>query len=493
MTGNVPQKSHQSIINSRIQGQFSLEVLIFSTVVVILISGFIFLSLSFTQFSVRGLNKQLAFSIAEAGVEYYRWHLAHAPNDFQDGTGQPGPYTHNYYNKSGQIIGQFILDITPPPVGSTVVTVQSTGRVITDSSIQKIIKVKFGNPSLVRYAIVSNDAILFNTSTFVYGQTHSNGGVHFDGIAYNVVYSAQPQYDDLEHGGGNEFGVHTHVSPIDPLPPASVPSRPDVFTVGRQFPVPAIDFSSISSNLSQIKNSAQSGGLYFGSSSALGYHAVLKTNDTLDLYRVTSLTPKPPGCNNTKNQDGWGTWSIKNETLIGNYSFPANGFLFTEDDLWISGQIQTARLTIGSGQFPENSQTDRNIIINSSTLYTYYDGQDVLGLIAQKNINFGLVSEDNLRIDAAMVTKNGRIGRYYYRPPTSQGQGGQNCQQYNIRSVITTYGILASNRQFQFAYEDGTGFQTKNLIYDANLLYGPPPGFPSTGSQYVQVSWTEMQ
>ncbi len=474
-------------------GQFSLEVLIFSAVVVVLISGFVFLSLSFTQLSVRGLNKQSAFSIAEAGVEYYRWHLAHAPNDFQDGTGLPGPYIHDYYNKSGQIVGQFILDITPPPAGSSLVKIRSTGKVIADSSVQKIIEVRFGIPSFVKYAIVSNDNILFNTSTFVYGPTHANGGIHFDGVAYNVVYSAQPHYNDPDHSGGDEFGVHTHSAPVDPLPPAAVPSRMDVFAAGRQFPVPAIDFSSISSNLSQIKSNAQSGGLYFGSSTALGYHIVLKTNDTFDVYRVTSMVPRPSSCNNQKNQDDWETWSIQTETLINNYPFPANSYIFTEDNLWVSGKIQTARLTIAAGQFPENSQTNRSIIINSSTLYSYYDGQDVLGLIAQKNINIGLISEDNLRIDAAMIAQNGRIGRYYYRPPGSQGQGNQGCQEYNIRSQLTTYGTLASNKQYQFAYDDGTGYQIKKLIYDTNLLYGPPPGFPFVGSQYVQMSWTEVQ
>ena len=39
--------------------------------------------------------------------------------------------------------------------------------------------------------------------------------------------------------------------------------------------------------------------------------------------------------------------------------------------------------------------------------------------------------------------------------------------------------------QYGFAYTGGTGYQIRNLNYDANLLYSPPPYFPLSGSQYV--------
>ncbi|MEK7180901.1 MAG: hypothetical protein AAB738_01015 [Patescibacteria group bacterium] len=476
------------------RGQLSLQMIFFAAIIVVLISGFTFAALSFLKLSVRAFNKSQAFTIAEAGIEYYRWHLAHAPADYKDGTGQPGPYVHDYYDKSGNSIGSFTLDITPPPVGSTVVTIQSTGQAAADSSVTKVIKVRLGIPSMGKYAVIANDNIRFGTSTYVYGPIHSNYGIHFDGVAYNKVYSSQATYDDPDHGGGNEFGVHTHIDPVDPLPPAAAPSRPDVFAVGREFPVPAIDFSGLTANLAQIKNMAQASGTYFGSSTASGYHIVLKTNDTFDIYKVTSLTPKPPGCTNVAGQDdSWGTWSIENETLINNYPFPANGLIFVEDDLWIDGQIDGARLTIAAGRFPENSSTNKNITINHNLLYTNYDGRDVLGIIAQNNINVGLISEDVLRIDGALVAKSGRIGRYYYRPPTSQGQGGQNCQQWNLRSSITTYGMLATNKRYGFSYTDGTGYQVRNLNYDSNLFYGPPPSFPLLSDQYVQISWEEVK
>lgn len=475
------------------KGQLTLEILILGAVAVMLVSAFGVWAFSTLKLSLRDYSRTLAFSIAESGIEYYRWHLAHNATDYTDGTGQPGPYTHNYYDKDGNLLGQFILDITPPPAGSTVVTIKSTGKVAIDSTIQKAIRVKLGISSLAQYAIVSNSNIFFGSSTAVYGQIIANGGIHFDGIVYNTVYSAQATYDDPDHSGANEFGVHTHKSPVDPLPPAAVPSRPDVFVTGRKFPVPAIDFDGLTSSLATIKSQAQTGGgLYFASSSASGYHIVLKTNDTLDLYKVTALVPRPPSCNNFNNQDGWGTWSVQSETLVGNYAFPFNGLVFVEDDLWVDGQIQTARLTVAAGRFPENSQTNANIIINNDVKYTNYDGQDALSLIAQGNVNMGLYSADVLRADGAIIAKNGRIGRYYYRPPTSQGQGSQGCQQWNTRTSVTTYGMLASNKAYQFSYTDGTGYRANYVTYDANFLYAPPPSFPLTSNQYVELSWDEL-
>ncbi|MEK7451489.1 MAG: hypothetical protein AAB643_01380, partial [Patescibacteria group bacterium] len=79
-------------------GQLSLQILIFGSVAVILLSGFFVWVEVNVKSAVRQLNRSTAFTIAEAGIEYYRWHLAHDSDDYQDGTGQPGPYTHDYYD-----------------------------------------------------------------------------------------------------------------------------------------------------------------------------------------------------------------------------------------------------------------------------------------------------------------------------------------------------------------------------------------------------------
>lgn len=485
------------------KGQLSIQVLIYGAVAIIMLGGFLIWAQSVITASNRQYNRYLALTIAEAGIEYYRWHLAHAPQDFQDGTGQAGPYTHDYYDKDGNKMGQFNLDITAPPVGSTVVSIKSTGKIDWDQTIEKIIEVKLAIPSFAKYAAVLNADVRFGQGTEVFGAIHSNGGIRFDGIAHNIVSSAQSQYNDPDHSGNNELGVHTHVNippatgvndsfrPLE-APPSAIQSRSDVFLVGRQFPVPAVDFVGITSDLAQIKADAQADNRYWGPSggSAKGYHVVLKTNDTFDLYKVNTLTSVPNGCIEVLGQQGWGTWSIATEQFLGNYTYATSGLIFIEDNTWVNGQINTARVTIASARFPDNPSNRSSITVNNDVLYTNYDGQDVIALIAQGNINAGYISEDDLRIDAALFAQNGRVGRYYYRPPSGQQQ---RCSPYHIRQTITLYGMLASNQRYGFAYTDGTGYQNRNLIYDPNLLYGPPPSFPLTSDSYSVIYWNEIK
>lgn len=464
-------------------GQVIVAVLVFGTLGAFLISGLASWGGNNILASRRTFYGELTFQVAEAGVEYYRWHLAHAPEDYQDDTGEPGPYIHDFYDKDGNMVGQFTLEITPPSIGSSVVVVRSTGKVNVAPGVSRTLEVRLAIPSLAKYAVVANNIMRFGGGTEVFGPIHSNNGIRFDGLAHNVVSSAVEKYNDPDHSGPNEFGVHTHLSPLDPYPPEPVPDRLDVFEAGRQFPLPAVDFGGITADLARMKDDAQADGFYRPSAGALGYHIVLKTNDTFDLFRTTSFTRSPWGCSNVLGQDGWSTWSINREQLIGNYPFPNNGLIFLEDDIFVDGQIDGARLTIVAAFFPDSPPFRKNIIVNNDLLYTNYNGQDVMALIAQGNVNVGMVSEDDLRIDAALVAQNGRVGRHYYRPP---------CSPYHQRQTITTFGMIATNQRYGFAYTDGTGYQIRNLQYDANLLYGPPPSFPLTSDQYSTLAWEEV-
>jgi len=431
--------------------------------------------------------REQAFQLAEAGIEYYRWHLAHAATDYTDGTGVPGPYLHNVTDTNGNVIGRYELTITPPPTGSTIVKVKSKGVLASDETITRSIQVTLAVPSLAKFAVVANNDMRFGIGTEIFGPVHSNGGVRFEGVAHNIVTSSKTTYDDPDDGTSQQkFGVYTTVNPADPNPPAAVPSRPDVFIAGRQFPVQSFDFAGLTFDLAAMKADAQSSGVYIDASGAQGYRIVLKTNDTFDLYRVTSLQTAPSGCSSS--QSGWGTWSIKNQTFVANYTFPTNGIVFVEDHIWVEGKIDDARLTIAVGRFPDNASTRRSITVNNDVEYTNYDGTDVLSLIAQDNFNVGMWSEDDLHIDAALVAQNGRVGRYYYN--SNCKSGGVN---YYNRNTITLFGMIATNQRYGFAYTNGTGYNIRNITYDTNLLYGPPPSFPLTSSQYQTISWQEVQ
>ncbi len=101
--------------------------------------------------------REQAFQVAESGLEYYRWHLAHAPTDYQDGTGQPGPYAHDYNDADGKKIGTFTLTVTPPPAGSTVVVVKSVGEYLGTTTATRAVEATLAVPSVARFAIATNE------------------------------------------------------------------------------------------------------------------------------------------------------------------------------------------------------------------------------------------------------------------------------------------------------------------------------------------------
>lgn len=483
------------------RGSIIITVLIFAAVAMTMVIGLVNWGAT-TLANIRNLAaREQAFQIAEAGINYYQWHLAQAPSDYQDGTNAAGPYVHNFYDKDGDLLGTYTLTITPPITGSTIVTILSVGQVAS-STVSRSIQAKLAIPSLVKFAAIANDNMYFGAGTTVYGPVQSNKGIHFDGVAQNLVASAVSTYVDPDTGR-NEFGVYTTSGTDDPQPPASVPNRTDVFQAGREFPVPAFDFTGLTAGLTQLKTLAQNGGKEWTASGKQGYHMVLKVVGGVtvyDMYKVTTLQSTPSNCGTdytAEHQDQWGTWTIKSvvgstqsslgETLVSsNNTIPSNGVIFVDDNLWVDGIVSNARLTIVAGIIGATSNYP-SVTINTNLKYTHFDGTDAIGLISQGNINAGLVSDDTYEIDAALVAENGRVGRYYYNSHCTV-----NNIHYYERSEIDLLGMIASAVRYGFAYTDGTGYDIRNINYDSNLLYGPPPSFPQATTQYQIISWQQL-
>jgi hypothetical protein len=114
----------------------------------------------------------------------------------------------------------------------------------------------------------------------------------------------------------------------------------------------------------------------------------------------------------------------------------------------------------------------------NNILYTNTDGKDIIGIVAQKNISVVRDSQNMLTVDAALLAQSGRVGRDWY--PSSYD-----------KNTITVNGSIATNQRYGFAWSDGTGYDTRNLNFDNNLLYYPPPYFP-TGTEYYIDLWEEL-
>lgn len=445
------------------QGNLLLFVMIFGSVAfTMIVMGVSSYALFEHQASNRKHNRDSAFHIAEAGINYYRWHLAHAPEDYQDGTGQPGPYVHAYSDKDGNVVGYFSLEIDAPATGTTIVTVRSTGWTTARPENTRTLQVRVGYPALTDFAFVENANMSFSPTTQVHGKVHSNGGIRFDGTTDSLIQSAQETYN---YYGQTRDGVWGAGGP----------------TTFWEYPVPPKDFGSISADLASIRDMADDDGIHLTSSGDEGYHIVFNANSTFDLYRVNSRTGYCSGWM------FWGFWcwgtmyyyDIGSETFLQTYNNPNNGVLFIEDDVWVEGTVN-GHISIGAGRFPVLESTYQEIYPAGNIFLNEKESDDALGLLAQGNIIYPRNVPNDMTIEAAMLSQFERI----YRPPYYQ----------HTRNSLTIFGS-------QISYDGGgvkygnpvyTGFVNTNYVYDGNLRYLPPPGFPVEPT-YEVISWEEIE
>lgn len=471
------------------KGSALAYALVIMAIVAIILTSLLQYISSQLRFSYSRGDREQAFQVAESGVYFYRWYLAHEVSGktaqqikafWQDSNpyGVNTPYEAEFFDLEGGAIGKYQLQVQAPDLDSTIVMVKSTGWTYKDPNIKRTVQARFRRPSWSEFAVAANDVMRFGIGTEVYGKIHSNDGIRFDGIAHNIVSSSKDKYDDPDHAGDNEFGVHTHINPVDPLPPTVVPQRTDVFIAGRQFPLPVIDFNGILSDLNNIKIESKIAGhgLYFDETGG-GRRIILKTDGTFDMctvhtysYSSYDITKYKKVLNSNK------TCSTCSGDCLETHTIPNNGVIFVEDNVWIEGTINNARVTIVAANL--NNGTPANIYMgNNNLVYTNFDGKDIIGLIAQQNLSVILNSQTNLTIDAALLAQSGRVGRDYYAG--------------NYKDSITVNGSIATNLRYGFAYTDGTGYDTRILNFDNNLLYFPPPYFP-TGTEYSIDLWDEL-
>ena len=454
------------------RGAITVLVLVFVAVFLVIWVGLLQLIASYHTLSIRKNALEDTFQVAEAGIDYYRWHLAHDEDDFYDGNppGTPGPFVHDFKDIDGEIIGQYSLNITPPDIGSTVLTVESTGTLTEYPDFSRTIEVQLGKRSLADYGFLTNSNVWFGDTESTSGKVHSNGGIRFDGTADSVLTSTKPTYVcGPEHGCNYETkpGIWGTGGPQDfwHFPPT--------------YDVIDIDFEGITVDLSDIEDEAE---ISLGecTGQCKGYHVEFFNDGTLSIYKVKKAWYT----------SGYGTdyqWGdhyidIRTEQIINEYNrvaIPSNGLIFIEDKVWVDGVVN-GKATIAAANFPAGID-DKSIIINGNLTYLAKDGNHALGLMAQKEVLIPRYSPSSIEINAAMMAQNGACQRYYYAG--------------NILDTIQTYGTIITNGIWTWSWVNGSGqtvsgYQNTVTSYDPNLTYNPPPSFPIMGS-YDLISWQE--
>jgi hypothetical protein len=445
----------------------------------IILAGIMQFIVSQLKYGYYDESKQASFEVAEAGTFFYRWYLAHQTdgktaqqiNTFWK-TGNPlgvsTPYEKEYVNPwNGEAIGKYKIIVTPPEVGSTITIVTVQGWTYKYPNNKRTIKVRFRRPSWSEFAVLGNEYQRFGSGTTVNGKLFSNGGIHFDGVATNTISSSVSTYFDGDSDvNKTKPGVWTSWASEH-----NTDMNSDVFLAGKSFPVPIKSFASVSADLKLMHDTSKIAGQgYFYAGSKQGWHIILQGNT----FKVREVKTYSTSGSNENDISAYQTttWTTNN--------IPDNGVIFVENNAWVEGNINGKKLTIAVGNVDGEGNGGNgaiyNLNIKNDITYTNHDGSDVLGLISDNNIEIIENSDTNLEIDAALLATDGRVGRLNY--------GG-------TKNSITIYGAIATNQRYGFAYTDGTGYQIRNLNYDNNLLYFPPPYFP-TGTQYLMDLWEEL-
>ncbi|MDD5146686.1 MAG: hypothetical protein PHN39_03015 [Candidatus Pacebacteria bacterium] len=466
------------------KGALTVWVLVFGTIFIIMLGGV----LGYVLFQVKQHQdiraSNMALQVAEAGLNYAKWHLAHNNTDYNFS----GLY--DYKDPEGDIVGKYQLTVTAPSGCNGAVLIKSAGWKLGKENNKRFLVAHYAKPALARFGFLTDSNAWFGPNEALKGPFHSNGGIRMDGTQNSLSTSARTTYTcGEEHGCTNSsckppclWKVGPHLCEC----PGIWGSGPGGSAGLWQFPVSNVDFDALTQDMSTMQTLATSSGIYIASSTAYGYHLIFKDNGTFDLYKVTALQPQ------VRCSDGndwfWESNDILSQTFVSNYSLPQTcSPIFVEDNVWVEGTV-LGRATVVAARLPDIQSTNAKIIIPNNIVYA--NATSVLGLMAQKDVLISLYVPNDLKIQAVMLAQRGHVWRYYYPE-----YGYEPYKTYAIRHRIETLGSIVSKQIWTFTWVNNSGnvlsgYQETSLNYNADLTFDPPPHFPVSGDFEVS-NWGE--
>ena len=426
--------------------------------------------------------REQAFGIAESGLEYYRWFLAHNPNNLTNGTGLPGPYNYVVEDPEGGQVGTASLSIIGNSSCGVVQSIEIASEGTADASPQykRTLTTRYARPSVAEFSQIINSNVWAGADRNIVGPYFSNGGIRMDGTNNSTVSSAVSTWTCTSSFGCN---------------PSQ--SKPGVWGAGSgfalwKFPVPNFNFAGVASNFGTLKGYAQTQGRYFdtvSTSGQRGYHMIFRNNNTVDVYRVNTTNWRW-----TIHIDNLTTWQqdyhqITGETFLGNYTIPAGcPIILAEDNIWLEGTIASKVTLIAAD--PENASYNPDIILQGNISYTATDGSVGLTAIAERSVLYGYNIPDVMSVRGIFVAQSGYYGRNlypcWYAPYDKRASLSLHGSVVSNGRVGTKWGYSASGCSNQWS-----GFNTRTDTYDRLLAFSAPPFTPFASTDYKFIIWKE--
>jgi hypothetical protein len=443
-----------------------------------------------------------SLTVAEAGLNQYLWMIASGSSSRSNGfaiAGNTGPDPlfqqidlADVYDSS--VRGAYAIRVTPPSASDSNVRVTVTGQATAPEDTPRTVTASLGRPSFSQYLLLTNDEVWIGgpLNRVWHGKTFSNTGICVDTANLDETMSCSNATYSSGMFGGTHPGVWSgRVTTV----PINDPSR-----ALWQFPVPAISFSTVTSDFVNLNSLAVGAGVNIPYSTGTahdatqGWYIKLLPNKQYQIKRVTAESETTSGSGGSLTYV-----SPTSPVPSGILNYPTNGVIYVNDNVWVEGTNLSGRITIASsGQLnPSGKNSATSIHVVGDLTYAQKDGTVTVGLIAQNNVEVpryaplgagGPVSSQDMEIDAALIAQQGK------ESCTAADQSGGNYGP--IRDLLTIYGSVSSYHTPYRATVNNSGttlggFDNGANTYDPWLMHDPPPYFPTVGS-YQILNWQEL-
>ena len=161
------------------RGYITITVLVFATVFGVILTALIGFVFTQNRLQIAKEHHARALQVAEAGLDYYKWFLAHFPGDVTHGTGEPGPYELAYADPETGTVGSFSLEVEGETFCGAVnaVAITSTGWTDSEPGLTRTVFAKYARPSVAEYSFIINSNVWAGADRIIRGPYHSNGVV----------------------------------------------------------------------------------------------------------------------------------------------------------------------------------------------------------------------------------------------------------------------------------------------------------------------------
>jgi hypothetical protein len=354
----------------------------------------------------------------------------------------------------------YSLRITPPPVGSDVVIVQSHARIDAKGPRPQVrtIQSQILPTSIADFQMISNKEIKYGSTAVTTGKLYSAVSVNHLGVAKAPVYGQDKVCSEVStivctghYYGTDRFQAGAYDS-------ASTPSFSDKFKT-------PIDFSQFTRAITDIKDAAQFGGIYRNDPSVNAWMLQFRSDGTVRIHKVKSVDIRT---------------SITSISCPETVQVPANGAMYFEQPVIVGDGstlsdacgVAGPRASVVDGRV--TVATPGDLLIGGNISYET-NGDDVLGLIATQNIVFPKYAPVNTSVRAATLAQYGQ-----WITAATTPVWGHNTLVYT-GSQTTNQGGYASM------------FSSRTYNYDQVLQYLRPPFYPIIEGSWTTRYWREVR